>query len=176
MSEQSDRTELFMRQFLAVEPRVYAYIRATILNRADAEEMLQDVATTAWRKFDQFEQGTNFSAWVMKIAYHQVLTFRRSAGRNPIALDQDVVDLLAVAEESSADETGLVREALVHCVDQLEPKDRRLIQLRYDAGNSNQRVAEIDGRSPSAVSRAIHRIRRQLLRCIQRVVAEEGRS
>ena len=173
MQPDSKRTEEFMRLFLAAEGRIYAYVRAAIPNQADAEEVLQEIAAAAWRKFGEFEVGTNFRAWIMKIGYFEVLNFRRSAARNPVTFDQEAIQLLADTDESSRDAPDAVRHALSQCVERLSADERRLIRLRYESDMSNLQVAEVEGRSPSAISHAVHRIRERLLRCMRRVLAKE---
>ena len=53
------------------------YIRTLLPRRADAEEVLQEVNLYLWRNRDDFEPGTNFSAWAYKTARFHVLSFRK---------------------------------------------------------------------------------------------------
>ena len=52
-----------MRLWVQYQSRVYAYIRALVFRRADAEDILQEVAVVLWRKYDQFEPGSRFDQW-----------------------------------------------------------------------------------------------------------------
>ena len=36
----------------------------------DAEDLVQESAIQAFRAFEQFEEGTNFKAWFLKIQYN----------------------------------------------------------------------------------------------------------
>ena len=47
----------FIRLFLEIQPQIYGYLRTMIFNRTDAEDVLQDVASVLWKKFDEFQPG-----------------------------------------------------------------------------------------------------------------------
>ena len=90
-----NRNEEFIRLFLPVERRVYAYIRSMVFNRADAEDLLQEVAATLWRSFDQFEPGTHFDRWALTAALNQVRYFRQKHRRNVLAFSEPLFETIA---------------------------------------------------------------------------------
>jgi len=56
----------------------------------------------------------------------------------------------------------------------LPPKQRDLINRRYEAGASVKVMADEDGSTEGAVSQALFRIRNALQKCIERRIAAEG--
>ncbi|QNN24516.1 sigma-70 family RNA polymerase sigma factor [Planctomycetales bacterium ZRK34] len=170
----TDQHDQFMRLFIQHQPRIYAYIRTLVFNRADAEEVLQEVASVLWRRFEDFTPGTHFDRWAFTIAYHQVLYHRQKARRDALMLHGDLVETLA---DQAAEESGRLdefRDALSECVTQLGATDRDLLSRRYESGANNRSVASAVGRSESAVSRALHRIYRVLLECIRSKIESPG--
>ena len=52
-------------------------------DRAQAEDVLQELYLQAWRSFEKFEAGTNCRAWLYKILFHCVSHHRRKWFRMP---------------------------------------------------------------------------------------------
>ena len=59
-----------------------AYIFALITHSQDADDVLQEAKVRMWRAFGQFQSGTNFAAWSRKVAFHQVLSYRKRRKRD----------------------------------------------------------------------------------------------
>jgi RNA polymerase sigma-70 factor (ECF subfamily) len=83
MNEASRESSEHIVQLLTnAQQQLTRYVRTLVPNRSDAEEVLQETNLFVWRHADEFEVGTNFAAWVCKIAYYQVLTFRKRQSRS----------------------------------------------------------------------------------------------
>jgi RNA polymerase sigma-70 factor, ECF subfamily len=160
-----------MDLFLKVQPQIYGYLRTMVLNRADAEDVLQDVARVLWQKFDQFEPGTRFDQWAYKIAYHQALCFMQKQRRAKLRFNSETLTLIADTCAAMNDEFDEVRDALEACMERLLEPDREIVRLRFEPAATNRSVAASLGRSETAVSRALNRIYTVLLDCIQRRTA-----
>jgi RNA polymerase sigma-70 factor (ECF subfamily) len=53
-------------------------------DRAEAEDVVQDVYLQGWKSFHRFEAGTNCRAWLFKILFHCVNHHRRKWFRFPL--------------------------------------------------------------------------------------------
>lgn len=73
-------------------------LRLTGGKRPDAEDVLQESVYLAYRGFAGFQQGSNFKAWMFRIATNAFISSRRSAARAPLLCEE----LEAVAEPSVA--------------------------------------------------------------------------
>ena len=114
MSETSvNREEEFTRLVTESQARVYAYIYALVQNAADTEDLVQQTLLVLWRRFDDFEEGSNFCAWAMTAARFEVLNFRR-AGRRPNLFTEELLNRIVDRAEaiSGADVEESRREAL----------------------------------------------------------------
>lgn len=176
----TDPHDRFMRLFIQHQPRLYAFIRTLVFNRADAEEVLQETASVLWRRFDEFTPGTpgtpgsHFDRWAFAIARNQILYLRQKLRRDALMLHDDLVETLADQVADDSDRLDAFREALSVCVTGLDAADRDLLARRYDSDTTNRAVAAALGRSESAVSRALHRIYRVLFECIRRKTDTAG--
>ncbi len=166
MSDSNDH-ELFMRLWIRHQARIYSYIRSMVFRRADAEDILQEVALVLWRKFEQFEPGSRFDQWAYRVAHNQVLYYRQKTNRRVVLFSQDLIDniadRLAVA---NASRDGYF-DALESCLDGLPTAERDLVRKRYEPGATNRSLAKTLGRSESTISRALNRIYLALLGCIR---------
>jgi RNA polymerase sigma-70 factor (ECF subfamily) len=176
MPQASDHHDRFMRLFIQHQPRLYGFIRTLVFNRADAEEVLQEVASVLWRRFAEFTPGTHFDRWAFAIARNQILYHRQKARRDALMLHGDLVETLADQAADDSDRLDEFREALSECMIGLDDDDRDLLHRRYESDATNRAVAAALGRSESAVSRALHRIYRVLLECIRRKTDAAGQT
>ena len=171
----SERVEQFVQLVTRYQQRVYLFILSLLQNEADADEVLQETNLVLWRRFDEFEPGTDFRAWAFQIAFNKVQSFREKQGRQKLrfgdAFQQRVADVAA----SSPDDHDERRSALASCMQKLTDRDRDLIERRYRPRATAKSAAEETGRSVHAVYKSLLRIRRLLHDCIQRTLAMEGR-
>ncbi|NQU25072.1 MAG: sigma-70 family RNA polymerase sigma factor [Candidatus Nealsonbacteria bacterium] len=164
--------EAFRRHWVRWQPAIYGYIRTVVLYRADAEDVLQDVAEILWRKIDQFEEGTRFDQWAYRVAKNVMLNHQKKAKRNRIRFSDEITRQLADEAVHAGAESRAELEALESCVGKLPDAQRDLIRRRYEPGATNRSVAAATGRSESAVSRALSRIHRALTRCVYLALGE----
>ena len=87
--------ERFMRLFLIHERQIHGFILGLLPNQADAEDVLQNVCTVLWRKFQTFQTGTRFNSWAMKIAHFEVLKFYESKRGGQVQFNNDLLDQIS---------------------------------------------------------------------------------
>lgn len=164
-------TDQIVQLLTGVQQQVTRYVRTLVPNRADAEEVLQETNLYIWRHADEFELGTNFAAWACRIAYYQVLTFRKRQTRSRLYFSDALVEQLAQSAIPTPS-TNSDAEALDLCMAKLSDQDRALMNLRYEPGATVESISQQVGRSTKAIYNALGRIRTWLLECIQRAAAE----
>ncbi len=115
-------------------------------NLSDAEDLVQETYLKAFRFSGQFEQGTNVKAWLHTILHNTFLNMRRHAGRDPVAVDSEIV------ERSSGE------PARVRMPDQL----RQAVWLRDVEEFSYAEIADMLKAAKGTVMSRISRGRRML--------------
>jgi len=94
----------FVRLLKRHERRLNGYVLALVQNWNDADDILQAVAVRLWEQFDEYRPDGDFGAWACKIAYYEVLTYRKRKGRRALqttpAFDQAVLEDMAAAENN----------------------------------------------------------------------------
>lgn len=176
MSKQVTSEEL-MALLTSHQRRLIGFLRPLVPNRSDAEEILQDVNLYIWQHADQFERGTNFAAWALKIAHFCVLTSRKRQLRDRLLFDDALLERLATTAHASDAHSDQFQDALETCLQKLRPREHDLIsQLYGDPLATPEGLAKLIGRSVNGLYVSIHRIRTKLLDCIQRTIAVEERG
>jgi RNA polymerase sigma-70 factor (ECF subfamily) len=162
------QAEQFAALWTAAQPTISAFIRTLIRDFQQADEVLQRVAVTLVRKFDQYDPSRPFGAWAIGVAKYEVLYFRRERATDKHLFGDDIVEQIAARYESFAEDVDPVRDALKHCLDQLKGRSKRIIDMRYAKGMRAVAIADEMTLSPGAVRMLLCRVREKLRRCIER--------
>ncbi|HEV2281938.1 MAG TPA: sigma-70 family RNA polymerase sigma factor [bacterium] len=127
-------------------PRLFS-LAAQSLDRATAEEIVQEVFLQVWRKAEAFtpERGT-FRAWVFQITHYRILNELRRRSRQPqLEEDPEGLRLAAVPDPipspdeviASEEQRAEVREALAA----LPEAQRRAVEMAFVEGLTHEQVA-----------------------------------
>lgn len=169
-------TDEFHRLFLQNQRRIYGYVLTLLPNLNDAEEVVQDVSVIVLSKADQWVPGTDFARWACQIAHFEVMNFRRRRQNDRLLFSDDLIQSLAAKHEASGDLFEARREALRTCIGKLAASDRELVLERYQSQRNSRDVATSLGRPSNTVYKALSRIRRALLECIERRIRSGERA
>ena len=174
--QESSRTDRFLELYAGGQRRIYAYIRAQVLSSADADDVLQDVTTVLWRKFEQYRPGSDFVRWACRVARLEVLAYHRHRKRMCSIFSDEVVDVVAEKVLELAENATVRAEALDGCVELLPPRDRKLLDLKYQLSQSVKQIAHDVHRSESAIYKALQRIHDDLYDCIENKIEQKGKT
>jgi RNA polymerase sigma-70 factor, ECF subfamily len=150
-----------------------AFSLATRLTRSqeDAEEVLQDVFVTVFRKIDGFEGKSSFSSWLYRVTVNSALMKLRKRRQDQSVPMEDV--LLQVVNKASTQSTYFtegeagrtraeVSQALEEAILSLPDEYRPVFVLRDIDGLSSKEVSKILNLSVPAVKSRLHRSRLML--------------
>ncbi len=167
-----DQTSKFVRLLTAGQRPLYAFIRAQVNSRTDADELLQQTTTTLWEKFATFDQSQSFIRWACGVAWREVLLHRRNARRQKLAVSGELGDQIAARFASAAGQVDRRLDVLQDCMASLKPQSRILVEARYYKGEEVAQIAARSRSSESSIYKSLSKIRRVLLDCIQRKLKE----
>src|SRR4051812_34074495 len=136
-----ETVDAFVRLLGQNQRRIFLYIMSLVPNWNDAEEIIQETNLVLWREFSRFHPGTNFAAWACKVAFHQVLAWRKRVRRDRLEFSPGFLE--AVAEEASSASDALEErsQSLSRCIERLPEDRRKLLRLRYGDGLSIGAIA-----------------------------------
>ncbi len=159
--------ERFAVLWVGAQPTLSAFIRSLVPDFQQAEEVLQRVAVTLVRKFDQYDSDRPFAAWAIGVAKYEVLYFRRERATDRHLFNDEIVESIALGYQRFADDADPFREALQHCLAAIKGRGKRAIHLRYAKGLSSPEVAREMRLSAGAVRMLLCRVRQSLRQCIE---------
>jgi len=167
--------------------RLYRLAFGITRSPRDAEEVLQDVFLTVFRKIGSVEQRAKLGTWLYRITTNVALNKRRGlAATVEVALDDllptyladghragDRSFLLTDWSETPEEEflAGEGRAALDRALAMLPDGYRAVLVLRDVDGLSNEEAADALGESVSSVKSRLHRARMTLREIITRSLA-----
>jgi RNA polymerase sigma-70 factor, ECF subfamily len=171
-----ERHNLFVELITRHQSELYGYIYAILRNWQDTDDLYQSVCLILWRKFEQFQPGSNFFAWARRTAKIEVSSFLRHKP-SPTYLVEQLRDLLAeTTGEPDGDDAELYLIALRRCKEKLAAADDELLTLRYVEDLTTVEIADRLQRLQQSVSRSLNRIRRWLFECIQSELSRQEHS
>lgn len=160
------------------ETKVHNLAMRLTKNQEDAEEVLQDVFITVYRKVSGFEGKSKFSSWLYRITVNAAfMKLRKRKQDHSVSLEDMLPQLQnqAIAQPTAfgarADYrafNGEIREALEGAITKLPDEYRAVFILRDVDGLSNKEVGRILGLSIPAVKSRLHRSRLMLRKRLAR--------
>ena len=143
IADRQDRAA-FADLFRHFAPRVKAFLIRSGADESLAEECMQDVMTTLWRKARMYDPGrASVATWIFTIARNRKIDLIRKAARptpedlpwGPEA-EPDQEDVIALQQESAK---------LVEALRELPEKQRLLIERAYFGEMSHSEIAAETG-------------------------------
>jgi RNA polymerase sigma-70 factor, ECF subfamily len=168
--------ERFVTHFANIRDVLFRYIYSLVPNRCDAEDIFQKTSLILWRKFAGFQLHGNFLAWAGKIAYLEVLNFRRMSRRDKLIFDDQLLALLAIERLAKIDRRSERQALLAECTDKLELAQRSLLDKVYGGESSVKQVADALGLAPKTISNRLNQIRRLLFDCVNAALQRRSPS
>ena len=163
--------EKFVSLYVRHQMAIHSFVLTLVPNMASAEDVVQQASMTMWRKFDQYEPGSNFRSWAFKIAQYTAYNHLKKTRRDKLVFSEELMEILAEDTAGRAEELEARREALTECVGKLPKDDHAAVVGCYLEGSSIKNFAEENGLSPNSVYKRLNRVRSNLMRCIQAEVA-----
>ena len=141
--------------------RLYRWLYQLTRDRHLAEDLTQETFLKALGHLDRFKAGTNFRAWLFRIAHNSFANQHRAASRQRAALPDDLP-----ANQQGPVEQALSRETLQGLAEALQrlPTDfRSALLLRVEEGLSFRQIAGILGITEETARWRVFKARQKLL-------------
>lgn len=147
---------------------VFGYLRARLIEAADAEDLCQEVFLRCYLGREKLERATTVGAWLTGIARNILREHvRKMSRRREVAWTELCLEL----DQLTKVHEGHEHDAMLHlpkCLDALGQSAREAIDLRYRNQLRMEEIGRRLKRSEGAVKLLVHRARQALRNCLER--------
>ena len=130
---------------------IYYMLLKMMNNPNDAEDLTMEAFGKAFKNLDQYSPEFAFSTWLFKIAANNCIDFMRKKNSMPNCIDQDLFNLEINLNDVNGGMPDTPEERIIekqkiimlrNAVDQLRPKYKQLIELRYFKEYSYEEISQ----------------------------------
>lgn len=155
-----DRTERFADLYEVARPKILAYVLRRTSSTADVADVVAEVFTIAWRRFDDMPGGDANLLWLYVTARHVLGNHGRSLRRYSAAVERVAEQLARTATYvEPADEAAVAAQI---CLASLSEEDREILMLAGWEGLSSSELGAVLRCTPTAARIRLHRARAHL--------------
>jgi RNA polymerase sigma-70 factor (ECF subfamily) len=153
--------------------RLYRWLYQLARDRHTAEDLAQETFLKALGHLDSFRAGTNFGAWLFRIAHNAWVNQARGAARGR----QPVPEHLPGREEDPVEQVLLDEslQLLARAVGRLPAEFRAAFLLRAEEGLSFRQIAEVLGLTEETARWRVFKARQKLLSVLAPQLEREER-
>jgi RNA polymerase sigma-70 factor (ECF subfamily) len=141
--------------------RLYRWLYHLTHDRHTAEDLVQESFLKAFAGLDRFRAGTNFAAWLFRIAHNNFANQRRASARMREPLPDDLA-----ARDVGPPEEAESREALQglsRALGRLAAEYRAALLLRVEQGLSFREIAQVLDLTEETARWRVFKARQKLL-------------
>lgn len=128
-------------------------------NKADQEDLFQEVVYQLWKSFDSFRNEAKISTWMYRVAMNTAITQLKKRKRSPDEVP--ISDAILSRSDNKDDNYEERLRFLYKQIERLNVLEKGLMLLLLE-GRSYKEIAEITGLSDSNVGTRISRIKKKL--------------
>ena len=182
-----DRDERAFRELLEMHrDRVYNITFRMLGNRAEAEDVAQEVFISVFKTIDTFREESKFSTWLYRVAVNhcknRIKYLARRHDRDRDELDENSQQAngailgapVRAAQPDRALEGAQMEKLLQEAIGNLDDDHRIVVVLRDVEDLSIEEICEITGLPDGTVKSRLHRARLVLRKKLQRHVSGEA--
>jgi RNA polymerase sigma-70 factor, ECF subfamily len=163
---QSDTSVNFNKLIAETQISLFRFILSLIPHKHDAEDILQKTNLILFQKQKLFNpKKGSFKNWAFTIAKFQVFAHKTKIGRSKICLSNELTEILA-NEVIDHETPHIKRQALNKCYKKLPKHMSKIAELRFKRDLSVKEISLCIDRPIGSVSATLHRIRSNIMKCI----------
>ena len=133
-------------------------------NEPQAKDLAQDVFVKVWDNLKTFRKDSSISTWIYRITVNTCLVHIRDAKKLKFS-KKSPIDLESKFEIVKENQENRFKQ-LYKCINKLTADNKAIILLELE-GLQQKEIAEVMGLKHEAVRVRIHRIKKELTKCVK---------
>lgn len=144
-------------------PKIYRFVFLKVGRKQDAEDITQQVFTSAWQNMKGYEhKGFPFSSWLYRIAGNAVIDYYRTAKAN-VSIDQVPEEYFSETTDTEQNiDTAINMTTVRVALTKLDHDQQSVLLMKFVEDLTNKEIAETLGKTEGAVRVIQHRALKQL--------------
>lgn len=155
----NDEKENLHRLFDTYGLKLLRYATSILLNKQDAEDIVQEVFVTAYKKSHLFD-GQNEQAWLYKITYNKCINHKKRLS----LLTWEKSEALDQVEAVMPDE---ISETMQKALQGLKDKERMVLYMRVVEGYNYEDLTQITGESVATLRKRYERTKQKIKKLLE---------
>jgi len=134
------------------ESRIYNFCLRLTGHADDALDLMQDVFVGVYRNLHSFRGESQFSSWAFRIAHNKAVDLVRRRRASPVLhMSDDRLPEPPCADRGPAEhmQTEQQNQHILQLLQQLNPEQRRVVELKVYQGLTFDEIAELEHISPN---------------------------
>lgn len=166
------KSDIFHQIVMPLKDKLYRLALSIVKDRAEAEDIVQDVLLKIWSKKDELENIENIEAYCYRSTKN--LSFDRlesKALRSTESIDSDV-EYLLLKDSDNPHSSFVLKEQSEYirkCIDELSENQRLVFQLREIEGMSYKEISDTLDISEELVKVSLFRARRKIKELLEKL-------
>ncbi len=151
--------EAFLRLINDNKAIIYKICNSYCPNRADREDLVQEIIYQLWRSGHSFDPNLRFSTWMYRVALNVAISFYRKKAQDPIVSLSDEEETIADKTTTHEQEENIKRlQTFIYELKELE----RALMILYLESKTYKEISDILGITETNVATRISRIKEKL--------------
>jgi len=160
------------------ERRLFGHIYRMVGNQEDTRDILQETMVRALTNLNQYNPANSFTGWIYKIATNRSLDFlrRRKLETRTFAYEGEI-RMEDISNGRTAHDAMVAQaldwELVEGCLEQMDPKYKAVLFLRYKDGLAYKEIADALSIPMGTVKVLLHRGRLELKKLVRKEVGTQ---
>lgn len=139
--------------------RIYAKCISMLKDEVMAQDATQEIFTKVFLNLSRFKEQSRFSTWVYSITYNYCIDYLRRKKKQKDLFSDELEQAPDLAEEEVSDKIifEIELDQLERVLQEIPDSDRMVLLMKYQDRMSIKEIADIIGKTESAVKMKIKR-------------------
>lgn len=148
---------------------IYNTILRIVQHTGEAEDILQDTFVSAFQTVNRLYDGSNFGAWIKRIAINKSLSLLRQRKLSFGEFDEEQSESMLEPDGVDEEEFQWKVDVIIKAINDLPKGYRLIVQLHLLENLPQEEVAELLGISHVTVRTQYHRAKKKITELIKKM-------